>query len=41
MKLKVYRYHEGMDSPTYDTFTVEDEAGMTVLRALFQIQEHF
>jgi succinate dehydrogenase / fumarate reductase iron-sulfur subunit len=30
-----------MDSPTYDTFLIEDEAGMTVIRALFKIQELF
>jgi succinate dehydrogenase / fumarate reductase iron-sulfur subunit len=41
MKLKVYRYHEGMDSHTYDTFKIEDEPGMTVLKALFSIQELF
>ncbi|PKL67170.1 MAG: succinate dehydrogenase/fumarate reductase iron-sulfur subunit [Methanobacteriales archaeon HGW-Methanobacteriales-1] len=41
MKLKVYRYQEGRDSHTYDTFNIKDEAGMTVLKALFQIQEIF
>lgn len=39
--MKVYRYHEGMDSPTYDTFTIEYESGITVLKALFKIQELF
>lgn len=41
MKLKVFRYQEGMDSPRYDTFELEPNSGMTILEALFQIQEHF
>jgi succinate dehydrogenase / fumarate reductase iron-sulfur subunit len=41
MKLKVYRFHEGMDSPSYDTFELEQTPGMTVLDALFQFQERF
>jgi succinate dehydrogenase / fumarate reductase, iron-sulfur subunit len=41
MKLKVFRYHKGMDSPRYDTFELEPNSGMTILEALFQIQEHF
>ena len=41
MKLKVYRYHEGMTSPRYDTFELEPSPGMTVLGALFQFQEQF
>jgi succinate dehydrogenase / fumarate reductase, iron-sulfur subunit len=41
MKLKVYRYHKGMDSPRYDTFELEPSPGMTVLSALFQFQERF
>ncbi|MGZ7117054.1 MAG: 2Fe-2S iron-sulfur cluster-binding protein, partial [Methanobacterium sp.] len=41
MKLKVYRYNGGMDSPRYDTFKLESIPGLTVLDALFQIQEKF
>ncbi len=39
MKLKVYRYQEGMDSPRYDTFELKVVPGLTVLGALFQVQE--
>ena len=39
MKLKVYRYQEGMESPEYDNFEVEREPGLTVLGALLHIQE--
>lgn len=41
MKLKVFRYDKGRVSPHYDTFSLKEEPGMTVLRALFQFQEHF
>ena len=41
MKLKVYRYHEKMDSPRYDTFELRPYPGMTVLGALFQFQDIF
>jgi succinate dehydrogenase / fumarate reductase, iron-sulfur subunit len=41
MKLKVYRFHDGMDSPRYDTFELEPSPGLTVLGALFQFQERF
>jgi succinate dehydrogenase / fumarate reductase iron-sulfur subunit len=41
MKLRVYRYNEGMDSPHYDTFKLELNPGLTVLGALFQFQEKF
>ena len=41
MKLKVYRYYEGMVSPRYDIFEFEPYSGMTVLNALFQFQEQF
>ena len=41
MMLRVYRYHEGMDSPRYDAFELEPRSGMTVLGALFQVQEKF
>jgi len=41
MKLKVYRYHEGMIKPRYDTFKLEPNPGMTVLGALFQFQQNF
>jgi succinate dehydrogenase / fumarate reductase, iron-sulfur subunit len=39
MKLKVYRHHDGMDTPRYDTFKLKPTPGMTVLEALFQFQE--
>jgi len=39
MKLKVYRYRQGMASPRYDIFEPEPRPGMTVLDALFQFQE--
>ena len=39
MKLIVYRYHEGMAAPRYDTFELEPGPGMTVLGALFEVQE--
>lgn len=39
MKLKVYRYHDGMDSSHYDTFELEPSPGMTVLGALFEFQK--
>lgn len=41
MKLKVFRYKKGEDSPHYDIFSLKEESGMTVLRALFQVQEQF
>jgi len=41
MKLKVFRYEKGRVSPHYDTFSLKEEPGMTVLRALFQFQEKF
>ncbi len=41
MKIKVYRFDDEMESPRYDTFEVESHPGMTVLSALFQIQEKF
>ncbi len=41
MKLKVYRYYEGMVSPRYDIFEFEPYTGMTVLTALFHFQEQF
>jgi len=39
MKLTVYRYHDGMAAPRYDTFELEPAPGMTVLGALFAVQE--
>jgi succinate dehydrogenase iron-sulfur subunit len=39
MRLKVYRYHEGMASPHYDVFELKPRLGMTVLEALFRFQE--
>jgi succinate dehydrogenase / fumarate reductase iron-sulfur subunit len=41
MKLKVFRFHTGMAEPRYDTFVIEPVRGMTVLTALFVIQERF
>jgi succinate dehydrogenase iron-sulfur subunit len=41
MKLKVYRYHDGMEEPRYDTFELKSDPGMTVLGALFQFQQEF
>ncbi|MCE5214961.1 MAG: succinate dehydrogenase/fumarate reductase iron-sulfur subunit [Methanobacterium sp.] len=41
MKIKVYRFNEKMDSPSYDTFDLEPKPGMTVMSALFQFQEKF
>ena len=41
MKLKVYRYHDGMKEPRYDTFELKLDPGMTVLGALFQFQQEF
>lgn len=38
MRLKVYR-SENDGSVHYDTFTLKEEPGLTVLKALFQIQE--
>ncbi len=39
MKIKVYRFNPEMESPRYDTFEVDSHPGMTVMSALFQIQE--
>jgi succinate dehydrogenase / fumarate reductase, iron-sulfur subunit len=41
MKLKVYRYHDGMTKPRYDLFELEPDPGITVLAALFQFQKQF
>ncbi len=41
MKLKVYRYNDGMSKPRYDTFKLEPNHGRTVLGALFQFQQQF
>ncbi|MDT8358332.1 MAG: succinate dehydrogenase/fumarate reductase iron-sulfur subunit [Methanomicrobiaceae archaeon] len=41
MKLIVYRYREGMEEPRYDRFELEAGPGLTVLGALFEIQERF
>ncbi|MBZ2165670.1 succinate dehydrogenase/fumarate reductase iron-sulfur subunit [Methanobacterium spitsbergense] len=41
MKLKVYRYHEGMKEPRYDTFKLKSDPSITVLGALFQFQQEF
>ncbi|TFH03975.1 MAG: succinate dehydrogenase/fumarate reductase iron-sulfur subunit, partial [Methanosarcina sp.] len=39
MKLKVFRFDRENGEPHYDTFEIEPPAGMTVLSALFKIQE--
>ncbi|HUU75938.1 MAG TPA: succinate dehydrogenase/fumarate reductase iron-sulfur subunit [Methanoregulaceae archaeon] len=39
MKLKVFRQREGMDASRYDTFEIAETPGMTVLGALFRVQE--
>ena len=41
MNLKVFRYHAGMAEPRYDTFRIQPVPGMTVLTALFAVQERF
>ena len=41
MKLKVFRYDRETGESHYDTFEIEPLAGMTVLSALFKIQEEF
>jgi succinate dehydrogenase / fumarate reductase iron-sulfur subunit len=39
MLLKVFRHRPGLAEPRYDTFEVDAVEGMTVLAALFQVQE--
>ena len=39
MKLKVFRFDGETGESHYDTFEIEPSAGMTVLSALFKIQE--
>ncbi|HDQ08739.1 MAG TPA: succinate dehydrogenase/fumarate reductase iron-sulfur subunit [Methanoculleus sp.] len=41
MNLIVYRYHEGMAEPRYDRFELDPRPGMTVLGALFEVQDRF
>lgn len=41
MKLKVFRWNRSMDGPRYDTFDIEPTPGMTVLSALFAVQERY
>lgn len=41
MNLKISRFRTGMEKPRYDTFELEPANGMTVLSALFHVQEHF
>ena len=41
MILKVFRYGKDMDEPRYDSFSLEQEPGMSVLGALFKIQENY
>jgi succinate dehydrogenase / fumarate reductase iron-sulfur subunit len=39
MRLKVYRYDPGTDRRRYDVFEIEPRPGMTVLAALFHVQD--
>jgi len=41
MRLKVFRFDGEIGESHYDTFEIEPSAGMTVLSALFKIQEEF
>jgi succinate dehydrogenase / fumarate reductase, iron-sulfur subunit len=41
MKFKIFRFKEGMENPSYDKFEFEPPTGMTVLGALFYIQQNF
>jgi succinate dehydrogenase / fumarate reductase iron-sulfur subunit len=41
MKLKIYRYNNSSKESSFDTFEFEPKAGMTVLNALFYVQDHF
>jgi succinate dehydrogenase / fumarate reductase iron-sulfur subunit len=41
MKLKIFRYNKGMESPRYDTFQIELSPGLTILSALFKVQEQY
>lgn len=41
MRIKVFRWRSGEELHRYDTFEVEVIPGMTVLSALFQIQERY
>lgn len=41
MRLKIHRYDKSSKESRYDTFEFEPKAGMTVLNALFHIQDHF
>ena len=39
MKLKIFRFDRETGDSNYDTFEIETISGMTVLSALFKIQE--
>lgn len=41
MRMKVFRYRDGMLKPRYETYELEPSSGLTVLGALFQIQKNF
>ena len=41
MNIKVFRFNKNTKESRYDTFELEPKAGMTVLNALFYIQDHF
>jgi len=40
MRFKIYRYNESLKKPRYDVFNVKEKPGMTILSALFNIQEN-
>ena len=41
MKLKIYRYNKSSKKSRYDTFEFEPTPEMTILRALFHVQDRF
>jgi succinate dehydrogenase / fumarate reductase iron-sulfur subunit len=41
MRLKVYRFDKVQDKTRYDTFEIPTKPGLTVLNALFYIQDNF
>lgn len=41
MKFKIFRFKDGMGKPNYDSFEFEPPTGMTVLGALFHLQQNF
>lgn len=41
MKIKIFRFNEKLSKPYYDNFEFEPSNGMTVLGALFHVQQKF